>query len=142
MKRVAAALGYIGLVNYNRVNIVAMAERDRRRDRPDCADGDASPQMIDFVSKLQADRPIALGRRLQAVRAGAPSEGRAASSCPISSIKDGYENGLRYVAGGKYDLFCVQVPQPAGDRAGSAGRPEAPRHRRRRHGRGQRSPSR
>src|SRR5437764_15141975 len=26
LKRVAAALGYIGLVNYNRVNIVAMAE--------------------------------------------------------------------------------------------------------------------
>src|SRR5215203_3516905 len=26
MKRVAAALGYIGLVNYNRVNIVALAE--------------------------------------------------------------------------------------------------------------------
>src|SRR5881628_3556252 len=52
LKRVAAALGYIGLVNYNRVNIVAMSEgivaetgalRGRRR----------VAQMIDFVSKLQ-----------------------------------------------------------------------------------------
>src|ERR1700753_2905904 len=51
MKRVAAALGYIGLVNYNRVNIVALAEgivaetgglRGRRK----------VSQMIDFVSKL------------------------------------------------------------------------------------------
>src|SRR4051812_48531397 len=52
LKRVAAALGYIGLVNYNRVNVVAMAGgivaetgplRGRRR----------VSQMIDFVSKLQ-----------------------------------------------------------------------------------------
>src|SRR3954454_19789683 len=52
MKRVAAALGYIGLVNYNRVNLVAMADgivaetgalRGRRR----------VGQMIDCVSKLK-----------------------------------------------------------------------------------------
>src|SRR5579859_8131036 len=52
MKQVAAALGYIGLVNYNRVTIAAMADnivaetgglRGRRR----------VSQMIDFVSKLQ-----------------------------------------------------------------------------------------
>src|SRR5208283_541501 len=27
-------------------------------------------------------------------------------------IKEGFESGLRYVAGGKYDLFCVQVLSP------------------------------
>src|SRR5271156_4073296 len=52
LKQVAAALGYIGLVNYNRVSIAAMADgivaetgamRGRRR----------VSQMIDFVSKLQ-----------------------------------------------------------------------------------------
>src|SRR6058998_1565262 len=52
MKQVAAALGYCGLVNYNRVHISAMADgivadtgamRGRRR----------VAQMIDFVSKLQ-----------------------------------------------------------------------------------------
>src|SRR5437899_1609206 len=54
MKKVAAALGYIGLVNYNRVSIVAMADgvvaetgamRGRRR----------VAQMLDFVSKLKPD---------------------------------------------------------------------------------------
>src|SRR3978361_997708 len=53
LKQVAAALGYIGLVNYNRVSITAMADgvvaetgalRGRRR----------VAQMIDFVSKLEA----------------------------------------------------------------------------------------
>src|SRR5438309_588956 len=50
MKKVAAALGYIGLVNYNRVSVVAMADgvvaetgamRGRRR----------VSQMLDFIQK-------------------------------------------------------------------------------------------
>src|SRR5213592_2342220 len=52
LKRVAAALGYIGLVNYNRVNVVAMAdgivaETGAMRGRKRVA------QMLDFVSRLQ-----------------------------------------------------------------------------------------
>src|SRR5438270_9194519 len=56
IKRVAAALGYIGLVNYNRVTIAAMADsivadtggmRGRRR----------VAQMIDFINKLQPTGP-------------------------------------------------------------------------------------
>src|SRR5437660_11594383 len=56
LKQVAAALAYIGLVNYNRVSIVAMADgvvaetgamRGRRR----------VSQMIDFVQKLEPAGP-------------------------------------------------------------------------------------
>src|SRR5438477_9127608 len=52
LKKVAASLGYIGLVNYNRVNVIAMAEgivaetgamRGRRRVAP----------MLDFIGKLE-----------------------------------------------------------------------------------------
>src|SRR3954449_13464259 len=52
LKQVAAALGYIGLVNYNRVNILALAEgvvaetggmRGRRK----------VAQMIEFISNLE-----------------------------------------------------------------------------------------
>src|SRR5438105_2413308 len=54
LKQVAAALGYIGLVNYNRVHILAVADgvvtetgamRGRRR----------VAQMIDFVNKLRPE---------------------------------------------------------------------------------------
>src|SRR4051795_537069 len=54
LKQVAASLAYIGLVNYNRVSIIAVADgvvaetgalRGRRR----------VAQMIDFVSKLQPE---------------------------------------------------------------------------------------
>src|SRR5215213_5178610 len=56
LKKVAAALGYIGLVNYNRVHITAMsngivadtgAMRGRRR----------VSQMIDFLNKLEPAGP-------------------------------------------------------------------------------------
>jgi uncharacterized protein (DUF58 family) len=110
LKKVAAALGYIGLVNYNRVSISAMANgivaetgglRGRRR----------VAQMLDFIGRLKPEGPsyfadackrFALAHRQKGV-------------CVVLSDffdKGGYENGLRYVAGGKYDLFAVHVLSP------------------------------
>ncbi len=109
-KKVAAALGYIGLVNYNRVSISAMADgivaetgamRGRRR----------VSQMIDFVSKLQP----AGGRHFAESCKRFALAHRQKGVCVVISDffdKGGYENGLRYVAGGKYDLFCVQTLSP------------------------------
>ena len=110
IRQVTAALGYIGLVNYNRVSISAMANgivaesgaiRGRRR----------VAQMIDFVSKLEPTGPSHLA---EACRRFALSHRRKGVLVVISDFfdKGGYENGLRYVAGGKYDLFCVQVLSP------------------------------
>ena len=110
LKRVAAALGYIGLVNYNRVHIAAMADgivaetgalRGRRR----------VSQMIDFVSRLQPAGPSHLAESCKRFALGHRQKG----VCVVLSDffdKGGYENGLRYVAGGKYDLFAVQVLSP------------------------------
>ena len=98
-------------MNYNRVNIVAMADgivaetgalRGRRR----------VSQMIDFVEQAPTHRRIALRRGVQAIRPGQPPEGRLRRARRDFFDKDGYENGLRYVAGGKYDLFCVQCLSP------------------------------
>ena len=110
LKRVAAALGYIGLVNYNRVNVIAMADgivaetgalRGRRR----------VGQMIDFVSKLTPTGPSHLA---QACKRFALAHRQKGVLVVLSDFfdKGGYENGLRYVAGGKYDLFAVQVLSP------------------------------
>jgi uncharacterized protein (DUF58 family) len=110
IKQVAAALGYIGLVNYNRVTIAAMADgivaetgamRGRRR----------VSQMIDFVQKLEPAGPSHLA---EACRRFALSHRHKGVCVVISDFfdKGGYENGLRYVAGGKYDLFCVQTLSP------------------------------
>jgi uncharacterized protein (DUF58 family) len=110
MKQVAAALGYIGLVNYNRVHISAMANgivaetgalRGRRR----------VSQMIDFVEKL---KPAGESHLAEACKRFA-LEHRQKGVCVVLSDffdKGGYESGLRYVASGKYDLFCVQCLAP------------------------------
>src|SRR5437762_2609226 len=110
LKQVAAALGYIGLVNYNRVTIAAMSDsvvaetgalRGRRR----------VSQMIDFVGKLKAEGPSDLAEACKRFAL----QHRQKGVCVVLSDffdKGGYENGLRYVAGGKYDLFCVQVLSP------------------------------
>jgi uncharacterized protein (DUF58 family) len=110
IKKVAAALGYIGLVNYNRVNVVAMANgivaetgplRGRRR----------VSQMIDFVSRLE---PTGTSFFAEAGKRFALANRQKGVLIVISDFfdKSGYENGLRYLAGGKYDLFCVQVLSP------------------------------
>jgi uncharacterized protein (DUF58 family) len=110
MKQVAAALGYIGLVNYNRVTISAIADgvpattgglRGRSR----------VAQMLEFVRKLEFDGP---GNLAEACRRFALAN-RSKGICVILSDffdKNGFENGLRYVAGGKYDLFAIQVLAP------------------------------
>lgn len=110
MKQVAAALGYVGLVNYNRVTIAAMSDgivaetgamRGRRR----------VSQMIDFVSKLE---PSGTSHLAEACKRFALAHRQKGVCVVLSDFfdKGGYENGLRYVAGGKYDLFCVQTLSP------------------------------
>jgi uncharacterized protein (DUF58 family) len=110
VKKVAAALGYIGLVNYNRVHLSAIADgvvaetgalRGRRR----------VAQMIDFVQKLE---PTGASNLAEACRRFALGHRQKGICVVLSDFfdKGGYENGLRYVAGGKYDLFCVQALSP------------------------------
>jgi uncharacterized protein (DUF58 family) len=110
IKKVAAALGYIGLVNYNRVSLCAMADgivadtgamRGRRR----------VTHMIDFVSKLE---PAGGSHFAESCKRFALAHRHKGVCVVISDFfdKGGYENGLRYVAGGKYDLFCVQTLSP------------------------------
>jgi uncharacterized protein (DUF58 family) len=110
IKQVAAALGYIGLVNYNRVVIAAMAERitaetgalrGRRR----------VAQMIEFIDRLE---PAGASHFASACKRFALAHRQKGVCVVLSDFfdKGGYENGLRYVAGGRYDLFCVQVLSP------------------------------
>jgi len=110
IKRVAAALGYIGLVNYNRVTLSAIsdgivADTGPMRGRRKVA------QMIDFVQKL---KPAGSSHLAEACKRFALAH-RQKGVCVLLSdffVKEGFEAGLRYVAGGKYDLFCVQVLSP------------------------------
>ena len=110
MKRVAAALGYIGLVNYNRVSISAItdtvsAESGNLRSRQKVQ------QMLGFIEDLQ---PAGGSFLAGACKRFALSH-RGKGVCVILSDffdKGGYENGLRYLAGQNHDLFAIQVLSP------------------------------
>lgn len=110
-KRLAAALGYVGLVNYNRVNVVALSDsvvaetgglRGRRRVAP----------MLDFIAHLE---PGGASHFAAACKRFALAN-RSKGVCVVISDfydKSGFENGLRYLTGGRYDLFAVQVLSPS-----------------------------
>ena len=110
LKRVAAALGYVGLVNYNRVHCCAIAdgvvaETGGLRGRK------SVPRLIDFLDNLKPEgssdfadacKRFALRHRNKGV-------------CVVLSDffdKGGYDRGLKYVANGRYDLFALQVLSP------------------------------
>lgn len=109
-KQVAAALGYIGLVNYNRVTIAAMNGSEvvstghlRGRQRVG--------QMIDFIDKLQPSGAVSFPDACKRFALANRTKG----VCVVLSDffdKSGFEAGLRYVAGGKYDLFAIQALSP------------------------------
>jgi uncharacterized protein (DUF58 family) len=110
IQQVAAALGYIGLVNYNRVSISAIGEGVVAETGP-MRGRTRVNRMMDFVQKLKPTGPSHLA---EACRRFALSHRQKGVCVVLSDFfdKGGYEAGLRYVAGGKYDLFCVQILSP------------------------------
>lgn len=110
MKQVAAALGYVGLVNYNRVTIAAMsdgivAETGSMRGRRNVA------RMIDFIEKLE---PRGASHFAETCKRFALAHRQKGVLVILSDffMKEGFEPGLKYVASGRYDLFCVQCLSP------------------------------
>ena len=109
-QRLAMALGYIGLSNQNRVSLFAFGGegirpltgmRGRRRTK------EIGAWLLDLKPGGRGDfndamRTIALTRQGKGVMV-------------ILSdflFKEGYERGLRYLSGGGYDTFCLQVLSP------------------------------
>ncbi len=108
--KLAMALGYIGLVNHNRVSLYCFDSegvrpntnlRGRRRTQ-DMGRWLIQQQPAGGSNFNDAMRAIALGRQGKGVMV------------ILSDFlyKDGYEKGLRYIAGGGFDTFCIQVLSP------------------------------
>ena len=113
-KRVAAALGYIGLTHYNRVNlytftdtIADMAQSMRGR-RP-------IPRMLEFLHRQQ---PVD-GENISGNLAGACKRLSMLQRQPgvIIFISDFFDKGdlneaLRYLGGDKHDVYAIQLLAP------------------------------
>lgn len=119
-QKLAAALAYIGLVNLNRVSLTALATR--QDDPPDTGAG-----VLSTITNLRGRRRVAdMGAWLTGIEPGGATRFRdAARRIALSRqgkgvmvvlsdffFKEGYEDGLRMLAGRGYDLFCVQIMSP------------------------------
>ena len=110
-RRLAMALGYIGLSNQNRVSLCAFGEvgglqrltnlRGRRRTR----------EMGEWLLNLQ---PGGSGTFDEAMKTLAHSRMGRGIMIVLSDFmfKDGYQTGLRMVAGRGFDLFAAQMLAP------------------------------
>lgn len=113
VRRVAAALAYIGLVHHNRVSLYAfdgtsVRESGAMRGRP------RVPRMLDFLGRL-APGPAGTAASLSAALRRVTVSARLRGILVILSDfldPEGYEAALKPVAGGRYDLYAVQVLSP------------------------------
>ena len=109
-QKLAMALGYIGLVNYNRVTLVSFNEgridrlsnlRGRRKTRQmgNWILSQTPSGTSDFESAMKT---IALSR-----------EGKGVMVILSDFLyKSGYEKGLRYLMGGGFDTYALQIFSP------------------------------
>lgn len=135
MQRVAMALGYIGLVNFNRVSASIMggvAQGESGSARAGAPEGTAATRgheaaALWSIRNLRGRRRTHdLSRFLCSVEPGGSSDFREhAKRIALSRtgrgvmvvlsdflMKEGYEDGLRLLVGRGYDVFCVQVLSP------------------------------
>ena len=109
-RRVAAAIAYIGLVNFNHVSLTSFSDvygpeltgvRGRR----------LIHQVLDFLGDLKADGAGSMTAACKQFAIRHPQRG----ICILLSDfldKGGYESGLRYLVGRNYDLYAIQLLSP------------------------------
>ena len=127
MQRCAMALGYVGLVNLNRVAATIMSGIDADAEPDKSKPASAPPTLVRALRDLRGRRRVHdLARFLCATRPGGTLNFRAAAERIALSrrgkgvmiifsdffFKDGYEDGLRILSGHGYDLILVQVLSP------------------------------
>ena len=128
MQKVAAALGYIGLINLNRVACTSLSGHVRTG-KADDADLDTQPvsPIGGSIRDLRGRRRIHdLSRFLCSLEPAGPTDfGAAAKRIALSRrgrgvmvvlsdffMKEGYEQGLRMLVGRGYDVLAIQVLSP------------------------------
>ncbi|MCC6677844.1 MAG: DUF58 domain-containing protein [Phycisphaerales bacterium] len=141
MQRAAMALGYIGLVNLNRVSATviggamtstpamsgSLATKSPGSAEADASEAPASFSLIHTLKDLRGRRRTHdLARFLCAIRpGGAPNFTEACKRIALARkgkgvmlifsdylLKEGYETGLKMLVGKGYDLILVQVLSP------------------------------
>jgi len=112
-KKLAAALGYTGLVHYNRVNLYTFTDliTDQARGM---RGRQLMPRMLDFLQKQPPTGNAQAGHLANALRRVALTQREPGVVIIISDFLDKGEldDALRYLADPKHDVYAVQLLSP------------------------------
>jgi uncharacterized protein (DUF58 family) len=106
-KQVAAALGFIGLTNMDRVVIEAFNDRITQSTSP--LRGRRSLwRLTSFLDEIEPAGPSDMTRALKTFSLKSSGKGVAIILSDFMD-KGGYAEGLRYLVARNFDLYCVQI---------------------------------
>lgn len=106
-KQVAAALGFIGLVNMDRVVVEAFSDK-LVQSLPAVRGRRSLWRLLDFLNKLEPGGPSDMAAALRTFSLRSSGKG----ICIVLSDfmdKGGYEDALRYLIARQFDLYVIQI---------------------------------
>jgi len=107
IKKLAAALGYIGLVNNNRVTMSTFSD-GLKQQLANMRGRSYLPQMAELLLNAECKGPSYFERTCRQIAAGRVGSGIIIIISDML-FKEGFESGLRRLIGRNYDLYVVQV---------------------------------
>src|SRR3954469_21169264 len=109
-KQVVAALGFIGLVNQDRVMVEAFNDR-LVQSSPALRGRKSLWRLLDFLNKVEPAGPSDLTKSLRSFSLKAAGKGVVVVVSDFMD-KGGYEEALRYLVARRMDVYVVQVLSP------------------------------
>jgi uncharacterized protein (DUF58 family) len=106
-KQVAAALGFIGLVNLDRVVVEAFNDR-LTQSLPAIRGRRSLWRLMDFLQKIEPAGPSDLKRALRSFSIKCSGKGIVVLLSDLMD-KGGYEEALRYLVARQLDIYLIQV---------------------------------
>jgi uncharacterized protein (DUF58 family) len=109
-QRLAMALGYIGLANHNRVTLYDF-DASGVRPLPNMRGRRRTQEMGKWLLDLEPGGASDFSNAMRSIALSRQGKGVMVILSDFM-LKEGYEKGLRYLAGGGYDTFCLQILSP------------------------------
>jgi uncharacterized protein (DUF58 family) len=109
-QRLAMALGYIGLTNHNRVTLYGF-DASGVRPLPSLRGRRRTQEMGRWILQLEPGGRSAFADSMRSIALSRQGKGVMVILSDFM-LKEGYEKGLRYLSGGGYDTFCLQILAP------------------------------
>lgn len=110
VKKLTAALGYVSLVNNNRVTISSFSSGVQRQ-LPNMRGRNYLAQMAEFLVTEKFERPTNFDQTCRQLAAGRIGNGIMIILSDFF-FKEGYDSGLRRLISPKYDIYAIQILSP------------------------------